>query len=79
MKIIVNSFLLVIKNESRDFSEQDNSIDFWNTENEWGSDKQSSRTEEAVAKENMNLLWKTTEARVAKSKSIRGIHGKVFI
>lgn len=68
MKIIVNScFVSVIKNESGVFTEQDNSIDYWNIENEWGHDKQSSRTEEAVAKESVDL------------QSTRRIHVKVSI
>lgn len=72
MKITVNTSVSVIKNESGDFSGQVNSIDFCNTENEWGSDKQSSRIEEAVAKESVSLFWKTTEARVAKPRVQEG-------
>lgn len=78
MKIIVNRFVSVIKNESGDYSEQDNSVDLWNIENEWGRDRQSSRTE-AMAKESAGLLWKTTASPVAKPREREGIHVKVFI
>lgn len=71
-------FVSVIKNESGDFSGQGNSIDFWNTENEWGSDKQSSRTE-AVAKESVSLFWKTTEARVAKPRVQEGFMYRINV
>lgn len=71
MKIIVNHFVSVSKNESGDFSEQDNSVDLWNIENEWGRDRQSSRTE-AMAKECWSALENHSISRGKTQENRRG-------